>query len=92
MNVCVRAGSCHNVQVDLLSVRYPLCASSFDSQNAAWNMAVSLAIKSLGDIMQLNSFDPVRIKRTEKVLTVLSHNTRETSKQSKGSSPDSNKF
>lgn len=64
MRLCVHACSCHNVQVDLQSVWYPLCASTFSSQDATWNMAVSLAIKSLGKIMQLNCFDPLRIKRT----------------------------
>lgn len=67
-NVWVCACSCLSVGVDLVSVWYPLCASSFDSQNAAWNMAASLAIMSWGKIIHLNSFDPAKIKRTEKVL------------------------
>lgn len=57
-----------SVWAHLVSVWYSLCASSFDSQNTAWNMAVSLAIMSRGKTIQLNSLDPAGIKWVGKVL------------------------
>ena len=45
--MCTQSFQC--VWVDLVSVWYPPRASSFDSQNAAWNMAASLAIMSWGE-------------------------------------------
>lgn len=87
--MCVRACSRVSARVHLVGVRYVLCASSFASRDAAWNVALGLAIMSLGKIFQLNCFDPAWIKRTENVF--LSHNTVETSTQSRGSSPDTNK-
>lgn len=79
------------VWVDLVSVWSSLCASSFDSQNAAWNMAAALAIMSLGKTIQLNSFDPAKIKSVGKVHRVLSHNMRRRQNKAKEAHQTQNK-
>lgn len=72
-----------------VNVRYPISGRSFDVQNAVWNMAVSLGIMSLGKVIQAVSFDPLRIKSTDRVCGVLFNKAEEMSKQSERKLPDS---